>query len=194
MKKLLTIFSLISVSYLPLLAQSNSNISLLSRIEYDVNLSDVWGYTDDNGREYALVGLENGTSIVDLSTPTAPVELARVPGGFSFWKDIKTYQNRAFVVGEYPQGMQIIDLADLPNSVDSIANYWTTINPQVGKIGACHNIYIEEKTGIAYLSGCSGNGLGVIIVDVKPEVPVYLGKTNTSYSHDTFINMMFKLR
>jgi len=187
MKKLLTLLSLLFVSYLPLLAQSNSNISLLSRIEYDVELSDVWGFTDENGREYALVGLENGTSILDLSIPSAPIELARIPGGLSFWKDIKTYQSRAFVVGEYPQGMQIIDLTDLPNSVDSIPQYWTTINPQVGRIGACHNIYIEEKTGIAYLSGCSSSGLGVIIVDVKPEIPVYLGKTNTSYSHDVFV-------
>jgi len=187
MKKLLSILSFLAVSYSTLFAQSNSNLSLLSRIEYEVELSDVWGYTDENGREYALVGLENATSIVDLSTPREPVEIAKVPGGISLWKDIKTYQNRAFIVGEYPQGMQIIDLSDLPNSVDSTPKYWNTNNPQVGKIAACHNIYIEEKTGIAYLSGCNGNGLGVIMVDIKPEVPVYIGKTNTTYSHDVFV-------
>ena len=170
-----------------LTAQSNENLSLLSKVEYEVELSDVWGYTDKNGQEYALVGLENGTSILDLSEPREPVEVARIPGGVSFWKDIKTYENRAFIVGEYPQGMQIIDLTNLPNVLDSTAyQYWETINPQVGKIGSCHNIYIEEATGIAYLSGCS-NGLGVIIVDIKPETPVYLGKTNTGYSHDVFV-------
>ena len=188
MKNSFLLFCLFEVFSMSLFAQGNQNLSLLAKIEYDVTLSDVWGYTNENGQEFALVGIENGTSILDLTTPTAPVEVARVPGGISFWKDIKTYQNRAFVVGEYPQGLQIIDLENLPNTIDSSDyRFWNTINPQVGRISACHNIYIEEETGIAYLSGCSGNGSGVIIVDIKPEVPVYLGKTNTGYSHDVYV-------
>lgn len=187
MKRLL-IGCLISffIQFLP--AQSIQNISLLSRIEYDEALSDVWGYTDENGREYALVGMQNGTSIVDLNDRSNPVEVARVPGGSSFWKDIKIYKNRAFVVGEYPQGLQIIDLNNLPNTIeDTDYNYWNVMNPQVGRIRSCHNIYIEEKTGIAYLSGCINVTGGVIMVDVNPEIPVYLGTTTTSYSHDVYV-------
>lgn len=84
---------------LNLLAQSIQNISLLSKIEYDVELSDIWGYTDENGREYALVGLETGTAIVDITDPNNPKEITNVPGGQSHWKDIKTYKNRAFITG-----------------------------------------------------------------------------------------------
>lgn len=188
MNKLLAVSCIICLGYLPLFTQSNQNISLLARVEYDVELSDVWGYTDETGREYALVGLEDGTSIIDLLNPRLPIEIAKIPGGNSLWKDIKTYQNRAFVVGEYPQGMQIIDLTSLPDTLkETDYTYWNTSNPQVGRIGACHNIYIEEKTGIAYLSGCISNGSGVIMVDIKPEIPVYLGKTNSGYSHDVFV-------
>ena len=187
MKRFFT-FSLFFLFVTILSAQSIQNISLLAQVEYDEELSDVWGYTDENGREYALVGMQNGTSIMDLNTPSNPVEVARIPGGSSHWKDIKTYKNRAFVVGEYPQGIQIIDLNNLPNAIeDTDYNYWNVMNPQVGRIRSCHNIYIEEKTGIAYLSGCINVTGGVIMVDVKPEVPVYLGTTTTSYSHDVYV-------
>ena len=84
--------------------------------------------------------------------------------------------------------MQIIDLSNLPNSVSSDQHeFWTKSSPGIGVIGACHNIFIEEATGIAYLSGCSVVNGGVIMIDVKPAVPVYLGITNNSYSHDVYV-------
>ncbi len=162
------------------------NISLLSKVEYDVELSDIWGYTDEDGREYALVGLENGTSIVDISDPSNPKEVANIPGGISNWKDIKTYKNRAFVTGEYQQGMQIIDLANLSNG-EATSLFWEAPFGGFGRLGACHNIYIEEKTGVAYLSGCSIVGGGVLMFDITGELPAYLGKTNTTYSHDVYV-------
>ena len=106
-----------------LFAQNIENIALLSQKEYDVNLSDIWGYTDENGREYALVGLTTGTSIVDLDDPRNPVEISFIKGGSSIWKDIKTYGNKAYVTGEYGEGLQIIDLSNLPNAVDSTQFY-----------------------------------------------------------------------
>jgi len=169
-------------------AQSIQNISLLAQIEYDVELSDVWGYTDENGREYALVGLKTGTSIVDISEPNNPIIIADIPGGQSLWKDIKTYKNRAFVTGEYDQGLQIIDLSNLPNGVDASQYFfWQESFGGLGRLGACHNIYIEEKTGVAYLSGCRIVEGGVLMFDITGEFPVYLGKTNTTYSHDVFV-------
>ncbi len=173
---------------LSILAQNNKNISLLSLVEYEVDLSDIWGYTDENGREYALVGLENGTSIINLNDPSNPIEVARIPGGTSIWKDIKTYKNRAFVTGEYSEGLQIIDLSDLPNGVDTSQYFfWQESFAGFGRLGACHNIYIEEKTGVAYLSGCSIVNGGVLMFDITGELPVYLGKTNNAYSHDVYV-------
>lgn len=173
---------------LNLLAQSIQNISLLAQVEYEVELSDIWGYTDENGREYALVGLETGTSIVDIGDPSNPKEIARIPGGQSFWKDIKTYKNRAFITGEYEQGLQIVDLSNLPNGVDSTQSFfWQESFGGLGRLGACHNLYIEEKTGVAYLSGCSIVSGGILMFDITGELPVYLGKTNTTYSHDVYV-------
>ncbi len=180
-------FSSIFLTYFSFLsAQNIQNISQLSKVEYEVELSDIWGYTDENGKEYALVGLETGTSIVDISNPSTPEEVIRVPGGVSLWKDIKTYKNRAFVTGEYQQGLQIIDLSNLQNR-EAPSFFWETPFGGFGRLGACHNLYIEEKTGVAYLSGCSVVEGGVLMFDITGDLPRYLGKTNTTYSHDVFV-------
>lgn len=188
MKSFFLSLGLCLMTYASLFAQNVENMALLSQMEYDIGLSDIWGYTDNNGREYALVGLVTGTSIVDLNDPRNPVEISFIKGSTSIWKDIKTYENRAYIVGEYGEGLQIIDLSNLPNAIDSTQfYYWRDIIPGVGGIGPCHNIYIEEATGIAYLSGCSVVTGGVIMLDIKGEKPVYLGKTNTGYSHDVYV-------
>jgi choice-of-anchor B domain-containing protein len=42
--------------------------------------NDVWGWTDPTtGKEYAIIGLSNGTSFVDISNPEVPVFLGRLP-------------------------------------------------------------------------------------------------------------------
>ncbi len=42
--------------------------------------NDVWGWTDSTtGKEYAIIGLSNGTSFVDVSNPVNPLFLGRLP-------------------------------------------------------------------------------------------------------------------
>jgi choice-of-anchor B domain-containing protein len=42
--------------------------------------NDVWGWTDPvSGREYAIIGLSNGTSFIDITDPVNPVFLGRLP-------------------------------------------------------------------------------------------------------------------
>ncbi|MEM1123637.1 MAG: choice-of-anchor B family protein [Bacteroidota bacterium] len=188
MRLFISIFLGFVMNWTTICAQNVENINFLSQLEYDINLSDIWGYTDENGREYALVGLVNGTSIVDLADPRNPVEISFIEGGTSIWKDLKTYKNKAYVVGEYRDGLQIIDLSNLPNAVDSTQYFfWEEIIPNVGKVESCHNLYIEEATGVAYLSGCIAVNGGVIMLDLKGDLPVYLGTTPNPYSHDVYV-------
>ena len=91
MKKILLIF-LISPFFL--LSQSNYNLSLLGTYDWNnTEGNDIWGWADMNGNEYALVGLEDGTSIVDISTPSSPVEIFFSPGANTIWRDLKVYEN-----------------------------------------------------------------------------------------------------
>lgn len=56
------------------------DISELSGTQSGVYLNDIWGWTDPQSqKEYALVGLTNGVSFVDISNPEEPVVVARLP-------------------------------------------------------------------------------------------------------------------
>ncbi|MEZ4886892.1 MAG: choice-of-anchor B family protein [Chitinophagales bacterium] len=168
---------------------SQLNFTLQGQLDYTEEMSDIWGYVDAQGNEYALVGTTDGVSIVDISPPTTPTELHYIDGTFTFWRDIKTWGSYAYVVNEASDGggLLIIDLSNLPTS---IITYTTDLG--VGYTDS-HNIFIDEN-GIAYLFGAATSGpdnvgQGTLMIDVaaNPTNPTYLGIYNTNYVHDGFV-------
>lgn len=92
LKKTCIFLGLWLIVYIHALSQAaNQNLSLVSQFNYTERLNDIWGYVDDAGTEYALVGLRNGVSIVDLSDPSNPEERDFLPGVRSAWRDLKTH-------------------------------------------------------------------------------------------------------
>ncbi|GJM33214.1 MAG: hypothetical protein DHS20C18_22150 [Saprospiraceae bacterium] len=166
---------------------SQLNMSLLSQLDYNVSLNDIWGWADGEGNEYALVGAANGVSIVNVTDPENAVEVAFVPGVTSIWRDIKTWGTTAYVTTDQgADGLTVIDLSDLPNSAPYY--YWTPTLPDVGGVLAqCHNIYIDEF-GFAYLAGCNLNDGGMLFIDVAstPGTPIYAGAGPNIYAHDVY--------
>jgi choice-of-anchor B domain-containing protein len=85
------------------------------------SLNDVWGWVDsDSDREFVLVGTDEGTTFVEITTPTSPVVVGalRTEGfwvfGQSQWRDIKVIGDHMVVVSEARgHGMQIFDLKAL---------------------------------------------------------------------------------
>ena len=65
MRKILLLLTLALGGFV--FGQSSLNMSLLGRATYMNDNSDIWGYTDSVGTEYALVGTTAGVSIVDIS-------------------------------------------------------------------------------------------------------------------------------
>ncbi len=161
------------------------NMSIVGQLDYqdlhDSDISDVWGYVDGTGIEYALVGVNNGgVSVVSLADPTSPQEVFYFPGANTIWRDLKVWNDHAYITNEGDNGLTIIDLSPLPFS-----NALTAANWQEGGWTSAHNIYIDEN-GIAYISGANrGNG-GVIFLDltVDPFQPVEVGEFDQWYSHD----------
>jgi len=181
---------LIGILFLALPIQAQQNAELVGRIDYDFKLNDIWGYTAPDGTEYALVGSRDGTSIVDLSDPTDPTELFFIPGDNTVWRDLKTWEDKAYVTADgssTEDGLVIIDLADLPNSAPYV-NYTPFLESFQDTLYNCHNLYIDEF-GIIYLAGCNVNGGGVIAFDATddPWAPTYLGPMETFYSHDAYV-------
>jgi len=173
---------------------------LLARISLDdLNLSntasdnlsgnDSWGWTDPTAnKEYALMGLNSGVSFIDISEPTTPVVLGFLPTATvnSDWRDVKVYNNYAFVVSEASNhGMQVFDLTKLrdvanpPVVFDADATYTN--------FGRAHNIVINESEGYAYPVGTSRSGTyqgGPLFINIQdPLNPLEEGGF-LNYSHD----------
>ncbi|MBK7871344.1 MAG: choice-of-anchor B family protein [Saprospiraceae bacterium] len=171
-----------------LLLNAQLNTTLISHLPYDAELNDIWGWVAPDGTEYALVGAQNGVSIVSLANPQNPEEVAFVPGPFSRWRDLKTWGNFAYVTADESgttEGLLVIDLSDLPNNV-TYSNWKPTIDERT--LTTCHNLYIDEN-GICYLAGCNINGGGVLFVDVAttPGTPAFIGKGPNIYAHDVYV-------
>ncbi len=128
-------------------AQVSSNVTFLGNFDNysNVGYNDCWGYTAPDGREYALLGVRNGTSIIDITNTDTLVEISFIPSATSIWKDIKTYQNYAYVVTESSGGMQIIDLSNLPDSASLVTAFT--------EFSRSHNIYIDEPNAMLYVEG-----------------------------------------
>jgi choice-of-anchor B domain-containing protein len=176
-------------------AKAQLNMELLSQVEYNQNLNDVWGWADpETGIEYAIVGLRNGTSIVSLEDPANATEVAYVPGPSSTWRDIKTWGNFAYVTNETSNGLLVIDMGPLSEGGDVIAYDWTPTIDGLGTLSSCHNLYIDEF-GFCYLVGCNLNNGGILVLNVDTETgePEFISNGPAIYSHDAFAmnNIMY---
>lgn len=153
--------------------------------------NDIWGWTDPvGGREYALIGLDNGTAFVDITDTERLTYLGKLPTatGNSPWRDIKVYQNHAFIGSEAPgHGMQVFDLTKLRNIASPPVTF--TEDARYTGFGTSHNIVINESTGFAYPVGTARNDLyggGVHFIDIRdPKNPIAAGGYGAKgYTHD----------
>ena len=150
--------------------------------------NDSWGWTDpQGGAEYILMGLDNGTAFIDVSDPVNPVYLGKLPTHTqsSTWRDIKVYNNYAFVVSEASgHGMQVFDLTRLRNVSNPPATF--TEDAHFANFGSAHNIVINEATGYAYAVGANTYSGGAHFVNIQdPLNPVDEGGYGGSgYTHD----------
>jgi choice-of-anchor B domain-containing protein len=159
--------------------------------------NDVWGWTDpQTGREYALVGLFEGTAFVDVTNASDPTVLGVLPthtevGSGGVWRDIKVYRDHAYVVSENAgHGMQVFDLTRLRGVTER--REWTEDGWLRG-FGQAHNLAINEESGTAYVVGatrettaCPDVAGGPIIVSLAdPTAPEVVGCYGADgYTHD----------
>jgi len=166
-----------------------------------IRTNDLWGWEDpETGREYAIVGLSNQTSFVDVTDPYNPMYLGELDmpetANISVWRDMKVYKDHVYIVsdGAGEHGIQIFDLRLLRNVTIPVTFEETAHYPG---IFSAHNIVINEDTGYAYSVGSSAGGEtcggGLHMIDIRePAKPVFAGcfsdgesgRRGTGYSHD----------
>ncbi len=150
--------------------------------------SDCWGYVDNEGTDYAIMGVLDGTAIVRAEDQKI---ITTIPGpeyGDSYYhRDMMTYGDYLYVCHEMTgtnQGIQIIDLSPLPDSVRYVTSY-----DEVDYAGAyattSHNLFVDEATATLYLVRSSYDGFRVVSLD-DPENLNEVGVAETPGIHDLF--------
>ena len=180
------------------------NLELMSHLALDqlgaegtsIRANDIWGWVDagtesepGSGREYAIVGLSNQTSFVDITDPFNPVHVGSLPThtGNTSWRDMKVYRDHVYVVSDSngAHGMQVFDLRQLPEHSGPPATFEETAH--YDGFTTAHNIAINEETGFAYAVGTNTFSGGLHTIDLSdPGVPVAAGGYDgDGYTHDT---------
>ncbi len=195
----LLLLAILSFTALSLFAQPDQNpvnTSLVANIELPNGEegNDCWGYTDENGLEYAIMGGASHTYIWSLEDYENPIQRAAIEGTTTIWRDMKVWEDHIYVTADNRQnnqvfdGLLIIDMSQAPEIIswEFERNLFNLGNGDE-QLGSCHNIYIDED-GYAYLSGCNVGEEGVLILDLADkDNPEFVGAVDTRYSHDVFV-------
>ncbi|MEM7244551.1 MAG: choice-of-anchor B family protein [Acidobacteriota bacterium] len=143
--------------------------------------NDCWGYVSPSGREYAIMGLRDGTVFVEISNPDNPLVIQHVNGPNRIWRDIKVYRDHAYAVSEGGQGIQVLDLSEIDEGTITLVR---TID-DVGT-SATHNVAINEDSGFLYRLGGDTNGMRIYSL-ADPANPVHVASWLERYIHDAVI-------
>lgn len=130
--------------------------------------NDVWGWTDEQGREFVILGSIDSIYFFDITNPREPVlcdvQAGRASG--TVHRDFKTYKHYAYAVADEGfSSLQIFDLQYLPDSVVKV------YDSNVYSLRA-HNIFIEnEKLYLASNTRPGGFYPMTVLSLENPEMP-----------------------
>ncbi len=197
MKKLITSFLLL-LGTLNAYAQADS-LNMVKLGQWDLSgqfFNDIWGFTDGQGNEYAIIGSRPNIYFFDVTNPSSPTLVEEFsngnPAGLqmypSTWRDFKVYGNYCYAVADQfntDEGLLIFDLSNLPNAV-TLSNQITT------HFDRAHNIFIDNNNGKLYVAGSDSENDGLIVLDLaaNPTNPPLLGTpyfgSDPGYVHDLY--------
>jgi len=147
-------------------------MQLLSFLPYEEECSDITGFYQD-GREFAVIGLQNSASFVDITDPYNPFEIDRIEGSSSIWRDLKYWDRHVYIGTEANDGIKIVsvDNPDEPDHVNTITD-----------VDNSHNIHIDTD-GYLYIVGADQHDVWIYDL-TNPAYPEFVGSWDTEYCHD----------
>ena len=142
-----------------------------------------YGYTSPDGRRFALTGVSDGLSIVEVTDPRNPRRIAHIPGAASQWREVRTYGHYLYVTTEARVGMDIIDMAN-PSQPRKVGAYTDTFS-------SAHSLWIDVDRGLLYAHGTRSTagvstGMQVLALEPDPEHPRAVGSFGDFYVHDSY--------
>ena len=148
------------------------NMDLVSFMDFGQNVSDITGFYQDS-RVFAVIGLQNAASFVDITDPSNPVELGRISGGNSIWRDLKYWDRHVYIGTEASDGVKVVSVNDPDNP---------TLVSTISDFGNSHNIHIDAD-GYLYVVGASSNDVWIYDLTM-PAFPQLVGTWSGEYLHD----------
>jgi len=146
-----------------------------------------WGYTTAGGRRFALTGISTGLSIVEVTDPAKPRNVALIAGPDSQWREVRTYGNHVYVTTEAAWGLDIVSMED-PDHPRKVQTWSKTFR-------SAHSLWIDQERGLLFANGTNGRAGGMRVLDVgqDPEDPAEVGAFTDYYVHDSYTrgNVLF---
>ena len=97
----------------------------------DKGASDITGFYQD-GREFAVIGLigEDAAAFVDITDPFSPIEVGRIEGTPSIWRDLKYWNRHVYIGTEAQDGVKVVsvDDPDNPTLINTITDFTNSHN------------------------------------------------------------------
>lgn len=187
-----------------------SNLSLLSHVPLSSlptnsnAANDIWGHVDLNDmREYAIIGLRRGIAVVDVTDAENPDVIGSVSGQSTTWRDIKVFQyysnaDRRWKAYAYAgadavnEGLTIIDLNNLPNSIELVTRTTddaSAHNVYISNVDYTTNTALSGRAALLHATGTDNFGGAWRTFELKnPRLPAASyeleSATRSDYTHD----------
>ncbi len=189
MKKTLILF--LTITTIICSAQQNAtqlfnwqDTTLVGSWAYDNTYNECWGL-EVNNREIAIIGSTAGTHFFDITDPINSIEVAFVEGAYTgqgvIHRDYHDFQGYLYAVCDEgsTSTLQIIDISDLPNSVNTVYDSNQLFTKS-------HNIFIDTAT--AKLYACASNTAMDIYSLLDPINPTLIySYTDVGHVHDAYV-------
>ncbi len=146
------------------------------------NGNSCWGWVSPAGREYAIMGLSNGTAFVEVTNPAAATLKSFQTGPTSQWRDVRTHLNYCYAASEGGGGIQVFDLSQL--DATGTVTLVNTVTAPTTTTAATHTLAIDNASGFLYRAGGGSNGLRIYDLNANPASPTYVGAWSPIYVHE----------
>ncbi len=146
--------------------------------------NDCWGYVSPSGREYAIMGLSNGTGFVDITDPANAQVVGHVTGPTSLWRCVKTFGQFCYAGSEGGNGVQVISLANIDGQSAGPRVSLVREVASAAATPATHTLFVDTASGFLYRAGGGSNGLRIYDLNADPSNPTLVGAWSDVYVHE----------
>jgi len=201
----------VEVSSPALRVVERSNVPLSAFSAGVTRANDIWGYVSASGREYAIIGLKEGTGYVEVTDPDAPVMVGFLPGADEPGGNGNSSFSRAMISTTAARRCHIecgregsvwrdmkthgtyayvsnetfggIQIIDLTQIDEGLVSILGTVTEN--GLNTAHNIAVNSDSNTLFVVGGNIHNGGILAFDItEPTTPIMRGTWSNEYIHD----------